>query len=250
MISTRTNIELDDSTGVRWSKLQLWVRYACDQAGISYTMNGLLSDIQLEDSEGMRFAKLQRWLALLANNISGGGGGGGGTALKTGTTALVAGQQSYAISFSGAGFTAAPAFLSLTLQMPNSSGEVFDASVDLSTLTASGVTVYLSAVPTAASAGGKIAWGGVDPTATSSIKSGSVNLVAGQQSYVIDLTSAGLSAAPSFGGFSVQMPNSSGEVLGVVPDLSTLTSTSVTVWLSAIPTAASSGGKINWGVAA
>lgn len=77
MQCTLSDIQLDDSDGMRFSKLQLWVRNAVDNAEIGYTIGGLLSDIDLSDSEGVRFAKLQRWLTVLANGLSGGGGGGG-----------------------------------------------------------------------------------------------------------------------------------------------------------------------------
>lgn len=83
---------------------------------------------------------------------------GGGAEIASGLVSLVAGQQNYNILFA-AGFLAAPGFLSIDVQMPNSSGEVFAVSPDLSTLTKDGVTVWLSGVPTAASAGGKINWG-------------------------------------------------------------------------------------------
>ena len=75
-----TNISPSESEGTKWMKLQLWVRQACENAGI--TAGGddpLLSDISPSDSEGVKWAKLQRWVALLAENISGGGGGGGET---------------------------------------------------------------------------------------------------------------------------------------------------------------------------
>lgn len=75
---------------------------------------------------------------------------------QTGSVALVAGQQSYAITFPVA-FATAPTFIP-TVQMPNDSGEVFEASADLSTLNISGVTVWLSGVPTSASNGGVISW--------------------------------------------------------------------------------------------
>ncbi len=75
---------------------------------------------------------------------------------QTGSTPLVAGQQSYVIAFPVA-FSVAPTFIP-TVNMPNDSGEVFEASADLSTLTADGVTVWLSGVPSAASAGGTISW--------------------------------------------------------------------------------------------
>lgn len=75
---------------------------------------------------------------------------------QTGSIALVAGQQSYAIVFPVA-FGVAPTFLP-TANMPNNSGEVFEPTADLSTLTTTGVTVWLSGVPTAVSAGGTISW--------------------------------------------------------------------------------------------
>lgn len=68
-----TNISPSESEGTKWMKLQLWVRQACENAGI--TAGGddpLLSDISPSDSEGVKWAKLQRWVALLAENISGG----------------------------------------------------------------------------------------------------------------------------------------------------------------------------------
>ena len=76
---------------------------------------------------------------------------------QTGTVALVAGTQSYAIVFSPA-FSAAPGFIGGSVLMPTSSGETFEVAFDLSTLTASGVTAWLSGIPTAASAGGSINW--------------------------------------------------------------------------------------------
>lgn len=75
---------------------------------------------------------------------------------QVGSTPLVAGQQSYAIVFPLA-FSAPPTFLP-TVNMPNDSGEVFEATADLSTLTTTGVTVWLSGVPTSASNGGTISW--------------------------------------------------------------------------------------------
>jgi hypothetical protein len=74
-----------------------------------------------------------------------------------GKVALVPGQQSYAIVF-GAQFYAPPSFLTAQTQMPSSSGEVFEVTPDLSTLTSTGVTVWLSGIPTAASSGGYINW--------------------------------------------------------------------------------------------
>jgi len=153
------NIVYSDSEGTKWAILQRWIKQAVINASISIPMSDpLLSDIVYGDSEGTKWAKLQRWMTLLANNI--GGGGGGGTVVRSGTVNIVSGTQSYNISF-GAFFVGAPSLFTAQVQMPNSSGEILDVTADLSTLNASGVTVYLSAVPTAASAGGKINWGAV-----------------------------------------------------------------------------------------
>lgn len=76
---------------------------------------------------------------------------------QAGTVDLVAGTQSYAIAFSPA-FASVPSFVGAQVQMPSDSGDVLFAAVDLSTLTASGVTVWLNGVPTPASTGGKINW--------------------------------------------------------------------------------------------
>src|SRR5512140_1704346 len=76
---------------------------------------------------------------------------------QTGTVPLVAGQQSYAIAFPTS-FGADPSFISAQVQMPNSSGEVFEASVDQSSIAPTSVTVWLSGVPSSASAGGFINW--------------------------------------------------------------------------------------------
>lgn len=78
-------------------------------------------------------------------------------ATQTGVIALVEGQQSYVIAFP-VGFGSTPSYFNAAVQMPTDSGEVFTADADLSTLTATGVTVWLSGVPTAASAGGRINW--------------------------------------------------------------------------------------------
>jgi hypothetical protein len=76
---------------------------------------------------------------------------------QVGTVNIVAGTQSYAIVFSPA-FTGVPSFVGAQVQMPNDSGEVLFAVVDLSSLTAAGVTVWLNGIPSAAMAGGKINW--------------------------------------------------------------------------------------------
>jgi len=77
--------------------------------------------------------------------------------VQKGSAALVVGQQSYAIAFP-VQFETVPTSFAAQVQMPNSNGEVFFASADLSTLTVSGVTVWLDGIPTAASTGGYINW--------------------------------------------------------------------------------------------
>lgn len=85
------------------------------------------------------------------------GGGGGGTTIQHGTVALVAGTQSYPVVFTTP-FGAPPGLFAATVQMVNSSGEVFFVTADLSSLTTTGATVWLNGVPTAASAGSLINW--------------------------------------------------------------------------------------------
>jgi hypothetical protein len=65
-----------DTEGIKWVKLQSWLRLAVDNAGISYSMAYPLSDILSSDTEGVKWAKLGAWMQLLAQNISGGGGSG------------------------------------------------------------------------------------------------------------------------------------------------------------------------------
>lgn len=101
--------------------------------------------------------QLQRKALDNLNTIAGGGIIPPTDIQQTGLVALVAGTQSYAVVFAPA-FASAPSFFGAEIQMPSSSGETFEAVVDRSSLTASGITVWLSGVPTAASAGGKINW--------------------------------------------------------------------------------------------
>lgn len=74
---------------------------------------------------------------------------------QTGSVSLVVGQQSYDIVFPVV-FSAIPSFFSPTIEMPDDNGEVFEASY--AELTAVGVRVWLSGVPTAASTGGYVKW--------------------------------------------------------------------------------------------
>lgn len=79
------------------------------------------------------------------------------TAPQVGAIPLVEGQQSYDLVFPVA-FGAAPSYFSPTVAMPNSSGEVLEATFDASSLTAQGVTIWLNSPPGAASVGGYINW--------------------------------------------------------------------------------------------
>jgi hypothetical protein len=74
---------------------------------------------------------------------------------QTGSVALVAGQQSYDITFPVA-FAATPSYFSPAIEMPDDNGEVFETSY--AELTATGVRVWLSGVPTSASDGGYVKW--------------------------------------------------------------------------------------------
>jgi len=85
---------------------------------------------------------------------------------------------------------------------------------------------------------------------TTSLQSGSVDIVAGQQAYPIVFATP-FSAPPTILPAPVViMPDSNGEVMDVAYDLSTLTANGVTAYLGGIPTALSSGGKIYWSAAA
>lgn len=107
------------------------------------------------DSQTVLLRKILTNLALIAET---GGGGGGSTTLQKGSVDLVAGQQSYAVVFTTP-FASAPTTLPQpVVMMPDDSGEVLSVSYDLSTLTTNGVIAWLSAVPTAASTGGKLIW--------------------------------------------------------------------------------------------
>ena len=59
-------IQPSDSQGIKWTKLQAWVRTACINAGISVTG---LSNISPGDSEGIKWAKLGAWMQALAEGI-------------------------------------------------------------------------------------------------------------------------------------------------------------------------------------
>lgn len=151
-MSLLTPILQGDTEGVKWAKLQRWLRLAADNAGISYTMSYPLSDIQQGDTEGVKWAKLGAWAKLLAENI---GVLPPVSQLQVGSEALVNGQQSYDIVFPAA-FSAAPRLFSPTLQLGGDNAETFTLGWD--NLTANGVRVWLNGAPTAASAGSQINW--------------------------------------------------------------------------------------------
>lgn len=164
--------------------------------------------------------------------------------LLLGRIALVAGQQSYQVSFTPP-FAAAPNGMFPTVQMPNDSGDVLAASY--SDITAYGCTVWLSGVPTSASAGGFIAWmaqgAPAAAVAPSAQLTGSKRIVAGQQSYAV-VFSPPFAAPPASFVPSVKMPGSSGEVFSA--SFTNLTATGCVVWLSGEPTVASDGAELTW----
>lgn len=75
-MSLASPILTSDTEGTKFAKLQRLIRLALDNAGISYTMSGLLTPILTSDTQGTKWAKLGAWMQQLASNISGGGGSG------------------------------------------------------------------------------------------------------------------------------------------------------------------------------
>lgn len=70
------NIYSDDTEGLKWQKLQAWVKQACINAGIvGDSSDPYLRDIYSDDSEGTKWCKLQRWIRLLAEGIGGSSSG-------------------------------------------------------------------------------------------------------------------------------------------------------------------------------
>ena len=164
---------------------------------------------------------------------------------QAGKVSLVDGQQSYAITFP-IPFAVTPTSFLPSIFIPDNAGEVLAVSVDLSTLTRTGVTVWLSAPPSSASNGGYVSWRASNvpvgfPTQAGQV-AGNTSLVAGQQSYQITFPIQ-FAAIPTNFQAAVQMVDDSGEVFYANPDLSTLTPRGVVVYLSGIPTAASAGSR-------
>lgn len=91
-----------DVPGVKWAKLQRIMREAVDNAGITYTLEGMLTDINESDVEGVKWAKLGAWSRLLAENIGGGGGGPAAAGTLTGDT-LAANVVNSSLTTFGAG---------------------------------------------------------------------------------------------------------------------------------------------------
>lgn len=148
-MSLLTDIREGDIEGVKWAKLQRWLRLACDNAGISYSMSYPLTDINPGDTEGVKWAKLGAWMKLLAENITGGGGGGN---VKSGTENLAQGDTSKAITFTPA-FSGDPEVIP-TILAPDGLSAI-EATVDDSTLTANGCTIRFPEIP---AAGFKLSW--------------------------------------------------------------------------------------------
>jgi len=167
---------------------------------------------------------------------------------QAGKVSLVDGQQSYVITFP-IPFAVVPTSFLPSIFIPDNAGEVLAVSVDLSALTRTGVTVWLSAPPSSASNGGYVSWRASNvpvgfPTQAGQV-AGNTALVVGQQSYQITFPIQFASIPTNFQA-AVQMVDDSGEVFYANPDLSTLTPRGVVVYLSGTPTAASAGSRINW----
>ena len=77
-MSLLSQISALDIEGVKWSKLQRWIRATVDNAGISYALAYPLTDILPGDTEGVKWAKLGAWVKLLADNIGSVSGAPGG----------------------------------------------------------------------------------------------------------------------------------------------------------------------------
>lgn len=87
--------------------------------------------------------------------------------------------------------------------------------------------------------------GGNTPPAPTLEQHGSISLLSGTSRYQITFPTP-FAAAPTYFDAAVQMPDSNGEALEAVADKSTLNTTGVVIWLTGTPTAASTGGIINW----
>lgn len=74
---------------------------------------------------------------------------------QTGSVDLTVGNQSYAVVFSPA-MTGVPSYIGVQVDMKDANGEIFNAVVQLSSVTANGFTFWLSGLPTAT--GGKVKW--------------------------------------------------------------------------------------------
>lgn len=144
-MSLYSPIELRDNEAVRWCKLQRFIRLMADNAGISYTMSGFLTDINLTDNIAVRWAKLGAWMQLVADNISSGTVGN----VRSGTVALAQNDVSKAIVFSTP-FTGAGLPDVVPTIMAPSGGDIISCEPDYSTLTNAGVTILFGgAIPAA-----------------------------------------------------------------------------------------------------
>lgn len=82
-------------------------------------------------------------------------GGGAAVPRQSGTTPLLIGTQSYVIAFPVV-FAVAPTKVPAWTQLFTSTGEIFLASVDESTITTAGCTIWLNGVPSATA--GRLVW--------------------------------------------------------------------------------------------
>lgn len=75
-----------------------------------------------------------------------------------GSVDLVSGQDSYSITFPNGGFAGAPATFIPSLAMANDEAEIFALGWDESSLSETGVTVFLFGTPSSLSVGSSINW--------------------------------------------------------------------------------------------
>ena len=136
---------------------------------------------------------------------------------QSGQVALVAGQQSYVVTYATP-FLITPSFVNAQVFMANSSGEVFYCSIDQSTRTSTGFTVWLDGIPTALSSGAYINWNAAGTAGISPVTgayqivepfaepTGTYQATIWHNSYVLPATSVELEFGPLVLGWGLLRP--------------------------------------------
>lgn len=141
----------------RFATLQSWLEQACINAGISLVSTNtqlVLDEVRPGDTDLQKWQKVTSWAQQLANGI---GSGASPQTYQQGTVAIQAFQQSYPITFSPSMSSAPSITAVIGLVGPNGAGQNFSVSFDISTLSSSGVTLWLSGIP-ASTDGSLIYW--------------------------------------------------------------------------------------------